>query len=41
MEDKTHIQVEHLNVHYGPLHVLKNISLAIPNRKITAILGPS
>lgn len=41
MDDKTHIRVEHLNVHYGAQHVLKNISLAIPNRKITAILGPS
>lgn len=41
MENKTHISVENLNVHYGDTHVLKNITLAIPDRKITAIIGPS
>ncbi len=41
MEDKTHIRVENLNVRYGAMPALKNINLAIPARKITAILGPS
>jgi phosphate transport system ATP-binding protein len=35
------IQAENLNVHYGPLHVLKNITVAIPRGRITAIIGPS
>jgi len=35
------IQVENLDVYYGRLHVLKNISVAIPRGRITAIIGPS
>ena len=41
MENKNHISVENLNVFCGDAHVLKNISIAIPDRKITAIIGPS
>ncbi len=41
MEDHIHIKVEDLNVRYGALPALKNVNLAIPARKITAILGPS
>jgi phosphate transport system ATP-binding protein len=41
VEYKNHIIVNHLNVSYGNLPVLKNISLAIPDKKITVIIGPS
>ncbi len=41
MENRTHISVENLNVYYGDNQVLKNVTLAIPDRKITAIIGPS
>lgn len=39
MADK--IIVNNLNVHYGTHHALKNITLSIPEKKITTILGPS
>lgn len=41
MENKTHIRVENLNVYYGENRVLKDVTVAIPDRKITAIIGPS
>jgi phosphate transport system ATP-binding protein len=41
MEDRTHIRVRSLNVHYRQQPVLKDISLDIPDRRITAIIGPS
>lgn len=41
MENRTHISVENLNVYYGDNQVLKNVTIAIPDRKITAIIGPS
>lgn len=41
MERKTHISVENLSVYYGDNQVLKNVTIAIPDRKITAIIGPS
>lgn len=41
MEVKTHISVQNLNVFYGKDHVLKNVTLDIPNKKITVIIGPS
>ncbi len=41
MEYQPHIRVRDLNVYYGAEHVLKNISLDIPDQKITAIIGPS
>jgi len=41
VESRTHIRVENLSVYYGGNQVLKNISIAIPDRKITAIIGPS
>lgn len=37
----THIQAEHLTVHYGPHPVLHDISLQIPDKQITVIIGPS
>ena len=41
MNSKTHIQTENLTVYYGKAPALKNISLAIPDCQITAIIGPS
>jgi phosphate transport system ATP-binding protein len=41
MEDKPPIQVRNLNIYYGREHALKNVTVAIPNRMITAIIGPS
>jgi phosphate transport system ATP-binding protein len=38
---KTHIGIEGLNVYYGEEQVLNDISIAIPDKKITAIIGPS
>ena len=38
---EAHIQIKKLNVHYGDLHILKNISLDIPRQQITVIMGPS
>ncbi|MBM3251175.1 MAG: phosphate ABC transporter ATP-binding protein [Candidatus Omnitrophica bacterium] len=38
---KSHINVRNLNVFYGKEHALKNISLDIPDKKITVIIGPS
>lgn len=38
---KPHIRVERLNVFYGKQHVLKDISVAIPEKQITVIIGPS
>lgn len=41
MEFNTHISVKDLNVWYGAHKALNNITLAIPDKKITAIIGPS
>jgi len=35
------IRVRDLNVRYGSLHVLQNLSVDIPANQITAIIGPS
>jgi phosphate transport system ATP-binding protein len=35
------IHVEGLSVYYGKLRAVKNVSLAIKSRKVTAIIGPS
>ncbi len=35
------ITVEELNLHYGKVHALRNISLKIDANKITALIGPS
>jgi phosphate transport system ATP-binding protein len=39
--ESPHIRVKNLNVHIGDNHVLKNISLDIPDKKITSFIGPS
>lgn len=41
MDDKTKIKITDLNLLIGKQHILKNINLQIPERKITVILGPS
>jgi len=41
MEFRTHISVRKLNVFYGNHQALKDISVDIPAKKITAIIGPS
>lgn len=39
--ESPHIRVKNLNVHIGDHHILKNISLDIPDKKITSFIGPS
>lgn len=41
MESKTHIGVRNLNVFYGSNHVLKDITIDIPDKRIIVIIGPS
>jgi phosphate transport system ATP-binding protein len=41
MDCNSHICVKDLNVWYGGMHALKNISVEIPDHRITAIIGPS
>jgi phosphate transport system ATP-binding protein len=36
-----HIRVKDLNVYIGDNHILKNISIDIPDKKITSFIGPS
>jgi phosphate transport system ATP-binding protein len=38
---KPHISVQHLSVSYGDNQVLKDVSVDIPRRQLTAIIGPS
>ncbi|PKG56070.1 phosphate ABC transporter ATP-binding protein [Shewanella sp. Choline-02u-19] len=35
------LEVNNLNLFYGDNHALKNISMAIPSRQVTALIGPS
>ena len=39
--EKTKIAVQKLNFYYGKFHALKDISLNIPENKVTAFIGPS
>jgi phosphate transport system ATP-binding protein len=41
MEKGVKILVKDLNLHFGKNHVLKNVNVTIPEKKITVILGPS
>ncbi len=41
MEFRTHISIQNLSVFYGSQQALKDISLDIPDKKITVIIGPS
>ena len=38
---ETKIKTSCLNLHYGDLHALKNISIEIGPNEITALIGPS
>lgn len=35
------VRADHLNLHYGEFHALKDVSLAVPEKEITAFIGPS
>lgn len=41
MDDTAKIRSEHLDLYYGKFHALKDVSVAIRPRAITAIIGPS
>ncbi|MEA3374868.1 MAG: phosphate ABC transporter ATP-binding protein [Chloroflexota bacterium] len=41
MQRHAGIRVRDLNIHYGSLHVLKNLSVDVPTNQITAVIGPS
>jgi len=41
MEFQSHIRIQDLSVSYGEQQVLKNVTLDIPDKKITVIIGPS
>lgn len=34
-------EVEHVNLHYGKFHALKDITMTIPKNQVTAFIGPS
>lgn len=36
-----HISIQKLNISYGERQALKNVTVDIPRKKITAIIGPS
>lgn len=39
--DNIKIKVEHLNLHFGDHHVLKDINMEIKSNTVTALIGPS
>ena len=39
--EKTKIKVEHLNLHFGDHHVLKDVNIDIKEHAVTALIGPS
>src|ERR1700760_3964109 len=41
MTTAPHISVQHLNVNIGQQQILKDITINIPNKKVTSIIGPS
>lgn len=41
MHTATKISTQHLNLFYGTKHALKDITLDIPPKKVTALIGPS
>lgn len=41
MRNGEKIKIEHLNLHIGKQHILKDINLIIPEKQLTVILGPS
>jgi phosphate transport system ATP-binding protein len=41
MNDSSHLRIRDLSISFGDQPVLKNVSLDIPDRRITVIVGPS
>ena len=41
MTSAPHISVQHLNVHIANQQILNDITINIPNKKVTSIIGPS
>lgn len=41
MEKKTKIQVRNLDLYYGENHALKDVSMDIKEKCVTAFIGPS
>ncbi len=41
MNDASHLRIRDLSISFGDQPVLKNVSLDVPDRKITVIVGPS
>jgi len=41
MEQKPHIRIQNLTVFFGRQMALKNVTIDIPDKKITVIIGPS
>lgn len=39
--NKSYLNVTNLNIHINNNHILKNVNLEIPDKKITCIIGPS
>ena len=37
----TKLLAEHLDVHYGEVHALKDVNIAIGERRLTSLIGPS
>lgn len=38
---ETVLELDNLNVHYGDYHAVRDVSMAIPARRVTALIGPS
>ena len=38
---RTKIEVEALNAHFGSFQAVKNVSLEVPEHRVTAVIGPS
>lgn len=39
--NKSYLKVKDLNIHIHKAHILKNVNLEIPDKKVTCIIGPS
>ena len=39
--ERTKLSIQNLNFYYGGFHALKNVSLEIPENRVTAFIGPS
>jgi len=40
-ELKAKLRINGLNFYYGGFHAIKNVTMDIPERKVTAFIGPS